>query len=122
MLRQEGVDTIILAKFYWYVVQAVLLFGDKTWVMLVAMLKKIEGVHVGFLQQMTGMKAQRLGDVIWKKEGQDRVLQAAVTELLREYINKRQETVAEWVALRPIFKVCAKYLGYAGEGKLREPW
>ena len=72
------------------------------------MLKKLEGVYVGFLQQMTGMKAQRLGDVIWKKEGQDRVLQAAGTELVREYINKRQETVAEWVALRPIFEVCAK--------------
>ena len=49
LLRQEGVDTIILAKFYWYVVQAVLLFGAETWVLLVAMLKKLEGVHVGFL-------------------------------------------------------------------------
>ena len=35
----------------------VLLFGDETWVMLAAMLNYVEGVHVGFLRQVTGMKA-----------------------------------------------------------------
>ena len=122
MLIQEGVDTIILAKFYWYVVQAVLLFGAETWVLLVAMLKKLEGVHVGFLQHTRGMKAQRLGDAIWKKEGQYRVLQAAGTEPLREYIDKRQEAVAEWVDLRTIFEVYKMDLVYAGGGRLRELW
>ena len=29
--------------------------------MLAAILNKLKGVHVGFLQQVTGMKAQRLG-------------------------------------------------------------
>ena len=31
--------------------------------------KKLEGVHVGFLQQVTGKKARRLGDDTWRKEG-----------------------------------------------------
>ena len=62
LLMQEGADPIILAKFYWAMVQAVLLFGAKTLVMSAAMLKKLEGVHVGFLQQVIGMKARRLGD------------------------------------------------------------
>ena len=30
-----------------------------------------------------------------------------------------QATVAEWVALQPIFKVCAKEKGYEGGGSLR---
>ena len=50
------------------------------------------------------------------------MLQAAGTKLLKEYINKRQGTVAEWVALWKIFEVCAKDTGYEGGGKLREPW
>ena len=39
--------------FYWVVVQAVLLFGAETWVLLAAMSRKLEGVHVGFLIQVT---------------------------------------------------------------------
>ena len=48
-MRQEGADPIISAKFYRAVVQVVLLFGAKTWVLSAAMLKNIKGVHVGFL-------------------------------------------------------------------------
>ena len=57
LLRREGEDPIILAKFYRAVVQGVLLFGVKTWVLLAAMIEKIEGVQMGFLRQVTGMKA-----------------------------------------------------------------
>ena len=38
----------------------------------------------------------------------DRVLQEAQTQPLQTYIDQRQETVVEWVVLRPIFKVCVK--------------
>ena len=90
--------------------------------MLSAMPKKLKGAHVDLLRQVTGMKERRIGDKTWTKEGTDRVLQAAGTKPLREYIDKRQATVAEWVALRPIFEVCAKKTGYEGGGKLHEPW
>ena len=99
-----------------------LLFGLETWVLMAAMLKNIEGVHVVFLRQVTGMKAQSMEVKTWKKEGADRVLQAAGTKPLQEYINKSQETVAEWVSLWPIFKICAKETAYEGWGRLREPW
>ena len=54
----------------------------------------IERVHMGFLRQVTGMKARSLGDKTWTKEGPDRVMQAEVTKPLWEYINKRKATVA----------------------------
>ena len=82
------------------------------WVLSSEMLNKLDGVHVGFQQQETGMKARRLGDKTWTKEGPERVLQTAGTEPLQDYMNKRQATVAEWVALCPIFEVCAKETGY----------
>ena len=70
--------------FYRAVVQAVLLFGSETWVLLASMLNKLEGVHVGFLQQVMGTKAQSLRDKTWTKEGLDRVIQEAGPEPLRE--------------------------------------
>ena len=100
-----------------------LIFGSKTWVMLAAMVNKLEGVHMGFLRQVTRMKEQRLGDETWKNMGPDRVLQAAGTKPLQEYINKNQATVAEWVSLLLIFEVCAKYTGYeGGGGETHELW
>ena len=43
-----------------------------------------------------------------KKEGAERVLQATWKKPLQEYIERRQATVAEWVALYPIFEVYAR--------------
>ena len=50
------------------------------------------------------------------------MLQAARTKPLRGYIDNRQVTVVEWVALQPIFEVCGKETEYAGGGKLCETW
>ena len=82
-------------------------------------LQKIGGLHMGFLWQVTGMKSLMLGGKTWKKYGSDRLLKAAGTKPLREYINNRQDMVAEWVALRQIFEVCAKETGYEVGGRLR---
>ena len=73
---------------------------------------------MGFLRQVTWMKARRLGDNTWTKEGLERLIQTAGTKPLWEYINKKQAMVVEWVALRPIFEVCAKEKGYEGGGIL----
>ena len=122
MLKQEGAYRIISEKFYRVVVQVVLLFGSETWVLSAAILNKLEGVNVDFLRQVTGIKAQRLGDETWTKEGPDRVHQAAGTKPLQEYINKRQATIAEWVGLHTIFEVSAGDIGYEGGGELCKPW
>ena len=49
------------------------------------------------------------------------MIQAAGTKPLREYIDKRQAAVVEWVVLRTIFEVYKKETGYKGGGKLRKP-
>ena len=116
LLRREGADPIISEKFYRTVVQAVLLFGSETWVLTAAMMQNIKDLHVGFLWQVAGKKARRIGDETWRKEGADSVLQAAGTKPLMEYTKKRQAVVIEWVALRPIFEVCVKETGYIGGG------
>ena len=47
---------------YWAVVQAILLFGAETWVLLAAMSRNLEGVHVGFLILFTRQKKNRQRD------------------------------------------------------------
>ena len=59
LLRREGADPQVSEMFYQTVVQAVLLFGVETWFLLAAIYRKLEGVHVGFLRQMTGQKAKQ---------------------------------------------------------------
>ena len=56
LLQREGADPEVLANFYRAVVQALLLYGAETWVILEPMKKKLEGVHTGFLRQVTGKR------------------------------------------------------------------
>ena len=121
ILRLEGAESTISEKFYRAVVQSVLLFVSETWVLPAAMMQKINVINVGFLQQVIGKKAIRLGDKNWRKEGAESVLQAAGKKTLNDYIIKSQATVAEWVSLRSIFEVCAKETGYEGEGRFQYP-
>ena len=45
-----------------------------TWVMTAIMSQKLEGVHMGLLQQVTGNNTRRLGDDYWRKVAVDSVL------------------------------------------------
>ena len=50
------------------------------------------------------------------------MIQAAGAKHLWGYIDRRQATVAEWVYLRQIIKVCAKETGYEVGGRLSKQW
>ena len=71
---------------------------------------------MGFLRQVVGKKTRRIEDGSWRKASADGVLQAAGTKPLKTYIDKSQETLAEWVALRPIFGVFSKDMVYKRGG------
>ena len=45
LLQREGEEPRVYAMFYQAVVQAVLIFGAETWVLLESMSRKLEGVH-----------------------------------------------------------------------------
>ena len=89
---------------------------------MATMLKKLEGVHMGFLRQVVGMTDRNLGVNTWQKERLERVLQATGTKPIQEYSERRKANVAEWVALQPIFEVFAKDTGFEGGGRARGQW
>ena len=63
--------------------QALLLFGSETWVLTSVMSKKLEGVHMGLLQQVVGNKTHWLGGDSWQKVAAESVLQAAGKKSLK---------------------------------------
>ena len=46
--------------FYKAVVQAILLYGSETWLLLAAMERKVEGIYTEFLRQITGKRVRRV--------------------------------------------------------------
>ena len=105
LLRREGVDSQMSAMFYRAVLQAVLIFGEETWVLLTEISRKLEGMHVGFLRQVMGQKSKRQREGTRRSVVEVGVIKESETHTLWLYIDKRQATVAKWVVLRPILEI-----------------
>ena len=88
LLQHEGAEPRVSAIFYRAVVQAVLLYGSETWVLLAAMQRKVEGVHTGFLRQITGKRVRRQRDGTWETPGAEGVREASGTQSARIYISR----------------------------------
>ena len=86
------------------------------------MANRIERTHTELLQMITGKRAKQLVDGTWETPGAEVIREAAGTQLDRIYIERRQANVAQWVALRPLFEVCAREKGYKGGGRRRKAW
>ena len=102
LLRREGAEPRVSAMFYRLVVHTVLLFGADTWVFSEAVSRNMEGVHVGFLRRITVHRAVRQEDGTWRQVAAEKLLEKSGTKPLGTYVDRRQETVAEWVVSRPI--------------------
>ena len=58
----------------------------------------------------------------WRQVAADKILENSGTQSLGTYIDRRQATVEEWGALRPILEVCDRETGYKGRGRRRDLW
>ena len=96
------------------------MYGLETWALVEATDKKVEGSHMDFLRQITGKRARWIVDRTWETPGAGVVREAAGTQSDMTYICRQHATVAQWVALRPISKVCAGEKGYKWDGHRRE--
>ena len=69
-----------------------------------------------------GNGTKQLGDGTWETPGAEVIREAAGTQSDRTYIEQRQATEVQWVALRPLFEVCARETGYEVGGWRRKVW
>ena len=71
---------------------------------------------------ITGKRAMWLRDGTWDTPGAEVVQEAAGTQSARTYIDRRQATLDQWVALHPLFGVCTRETGYEGGGSRMDLW
>ena len=107
---------------YRAVVQEILLYGSETWIILVAMEKKVEGEHTRYLRHITGKQVRQIVDKTWETTVEEVAREAAGMQSVMNYIVRPQATVEQWVALRPIFEVCEGDKGYEGGEHRMEAW
>ena len=122
LLQLEGADPRVEEMFYRAVVQVILLYGLESWVLLVATKRKAEGMNTRFLREITGNRVLRLVKGTWETPRAEGVREAEGMQTDMTYIRRWQETVAQWVALHPLFEVFARDKGYEGGGLRRESW
>ncbi len=108
-VTRENTAPRIAAKFYKAVVQAVLLYGSKTWNLTKSALARLEGFHI--------RTAYKMAREHWPKKGANRewvypktadVLEECGMVTIAAYIQSCRQTIAMYVATRPVFEACMK--------------
>ena len=66
LIRREGGYPRVAEMFYRAVVQAILLYGLETWLLLAASERNIEGSHTGSPRHIAGKRERQISDGIWK--------------------------------------------------------
>ena len=121
VLRAENVPPRVAAKFYKAVVQAVLLYGSETWVLSTTALASLEGFHIRAAYRMAVRHKPRRGPGHgWIYPKSKDVLEECGMSTLEEYITVRRQTIAVYVATRPILTECRQ--GERKRGAVPHRW
>ena len=106
ILGREVIDNRLAGRFYVAVVQAVLLFGSKTWVLNSRLDNSFEGIHHWAVLQMAGMGLKRLQYGTYVHPHIGSVLAMVGLEEIRVYIARRQNTVTQYTTTCPTMELC----------------
>ena len=119
-LEKHGASKKALGMFYRAVVQAVLLHGCETWTFTKAMCTALEGFHHRVARRITGKVAWKVGDD-WIWPSLVGILPEAGLFSIRECVHRRQATMVDYVATRPIHDLCRAAQRRPGSSR-REKW
>ena len=102
ILIREGADLKVSGNFYKVVVQSVLLFGAETWILAPRMERALGSFQYRFARRINGRQLRRMGDGIWDYPPLAEAMGEAVFEGIRKSVMRRQNTVAQYIATRPL--------------------
>ena len=111
---REGVGKIFKA-----VVQAVFLFGAETWVLTLRMERAMDIFQHGAARRLTGRKPRISGDGSWAYPPMKEAMRDAGFEGIRKSITRRKNTVAQYIATRPILDLCKRATHRMGASESR---
>ena len=94
---REGSDRRTAGRFYVAVVQAVFLFGSKTWVLTPLLEKNPEGFHHRVVRWMAGMGPKCQRDRTWVYTAIGTALKMVGMEDIGVYISRLQNTIKQYI-------------------------
>jgi hypothetical protein len=107
VLWSENTSPIVSVKFYLAVVQAILLYGSKTWVISPHAMARLEGFHIRAAWRMAKTHKPRQGPQNeWVYLRLEDVLQESGMKTIAGYVQIRRQTIAVYIATRPILQKC----------------
>ena len=106
ILCQEGSGVRVSDKVFKAVVQAVLLFGEETWVLTPRMEWALDSFQNGAARRLTGRQPRRRGEGRWTYPPLKEATREAGFGGIRKSITRRQNTVAQYIATQPIMDLC----------------
>ena len=122
IMSREGVDLKVLGNFYKAVAQAVLLFGAETWVLTQSMERDLDSFQHRVARRITGKQPRRRADGIWEYPPLSEAMGEAGFEGIRKSSTWRQNTVAQYIAMRPILYLCERANRWSGESVSWKWW
>ena len=106
VLVREGADPKVSQSFYTAVTQQVLLFGAETWVLTRRMESALDAFQGRVARRLTGRQPRQGRDGKWFYPSLAGALKEAGVVRVRTSILRRQNTVAQFIATRPILGLC----------------
>ena len=113
ILGREGVAPQVSGFFFKAMVQEVLIFRAETWVVIPRMGNSMGGVQTQVERRLTVLLLRRTPYGSWRYTSAAAARDEAVFLNMEEYISRRYNTVAQYIATRSLLDLC--------EGSERDP-
>ena len=91
---------------YVAVVQAVLLYWSETWVISPCIGRNLGGFHHRVDRRLTGRKPRKGQEEGWVYPQLEDTMTEAGLKGVETYVSRQQNTVAQYIATRPIMDLC----------------
>ena len=122
ILIREVADPKVLGHFFKVVTQAVLMFGAETWVLTPRMEQALHSFKHRVARRLTGSHLKRRGDGSWAYPPLEEAMEETGFEGIRKFITRRQDTVAQYIATRPILDLYEQSVRRPGARVSRRWW
>ena len=106
ILSREGATKRVLGNFFKAVVQQVLLFGAETWVVSTRLERALSAFIHGAARRIIERQPRRGRDGKWFYPLLEGAMKEAGLTDVRTSINRRQNTIAQFIATLPLLDLC----------------
>jgi hypothetical protein len=121
VLQSENISPFVAARFYQAIIQAILLYGSKSWVISWTAMARLEGFHIRAAYRMAKKNRPKRGpNREWIYPRLEDVLKECGMKTMEEYILACRQTIAVYVATRPILDECSQ--GKRKRGAIPHRW